>query len=506
MLSSVGATKSQKRRSVYFEGFLLGIVGIPAGILFGIIGIGVTLSAIQPLLESFSRFSSIQGLTLHVSLLSVVVAAVLAALTIFISLFIPAQRASKIMPIDAIRQSREVKLTRKAVKTSRLTYALFGFEGEIALKNLKRSRKKYRATVLSLTISLVLFLTVSYYAQTMGSTYSAVETGYNFDLLVSYTDVPSAESEEINSKIAALEGVTETTSIVKSEGLFLTQNEQLSDLVRRLYAPDEEPYFLGATLYRLDGASFERYAPALGVNPQEYRDPDNPKMILVNFGQDYTNGRRSAGELVSIEPGQSLSFSIDESRSAELTAGLLTDQRPMGVLISPLYQIAAIVSPEVYDALPDDLKSTASDGDTRFEQLFLTCENPDAVETKVQELAQGFSGRIYTTNIAAEAQSEHNLMVVLGVFIYGFIILISLICIANIFNTVTTNIALRRRELAMLRSVGMTPRSFNRMIRFESVFYGLKALLYGLPISLAVALLLYRMQGGAFDVGFSCRG
>jgi len=509
MLASVGATKRQKRRSVYFEGLLLGIVGIPAGILVGIAGIGITLSGIRPLLESFMDFSSSEGLSLHVSGISVILTIVLAALTIFISVWIPARRASKIMPIDAIRQSKEIKLTRKAMKTSRLTRALFGFEGEIALKNLKRSRKKYRATVLSLIISLVLFLTVSYYAEEMTRASSTVEVGYNFDIVVSYTDMPAQEAKKASDKMAALEGVTETAAVEKADGFFL--NAPLSDLVRRLYSPAGEDYPLGTTLYCLDSAAFDRYVSSLGADPQEYRDPENPKVVLVNYGQDYFNGKYTAGEIFSAKSGDILHFSnaLDsetiDKKDVELEVGLLTDQRPMGVLISPLNNVSVVMGREVFDSLPDELKSIDPNGNPGFQQLFLSCENADALEIQIQELTQDISSRssyVYIFNVAAQTRSEQNLMLVLGVFIYGFIVLISLICIANIFNTVTTNIALRRREFAMLRSVGMTPGSFNRMIRFESVFYGLKALLYGLPISLAVSLLLHGMQSDVFELGF----
>ena len=510
MLASVGATKRQKRRSVYFEGFLLGIVGIPLGILGGIAGIGITLSAIRPLMESFINFSSDTGLSLHVSLLSIAVAAALAALTIFISVWIPARRASKIMPIDAIRQSKEIKLTRKGVKTPRLTRALFGFEGELALKNLKRSRKKYRATVLSLIISLVLFLTVSYYAEAMNRSYGAVETGFNFDFTISYTNVPARQAREANERIAALEGVTDTAAVETADGVLLARKGQLSDLVRRLYTSDDrEDFSLSATLYSFDDAAFDRYVHSLGADPQEYRDPDNPRMILVNYGSAYFDGKRTAGEIFSIKPGDTLSFSPDppsgevEEKGVELEAGMLTDRRPMGVLISPLDSVSMVVSRQVFDALPDSLKSVDSRGNPSFQKLYITGGEDEELETRIQEITQGLSGSTYVFNVAAQAQKEHNMMLVLGVFIYGFIILISLICIANIFNTVTTNVALRRREFAMLRSVGMTPGSFNKMIHFESVFYGLKALLYGLPISFAVSLLLHHMQADVFDVGFS---
>lgn len=296
----------------------------------------------------------------------------------------------------------------------------------------------------------------------------------------------------------------ETAAAEKADGQLRMKNSQLSGLVRQLYAPDGKDYSLHAALYCLDDAAFDRYAVGLGADPQEYRDPGHPKMILINYGQAYSNGKRAAGELLSIPPNTKLRFSSDKtSESAELEAGLLTDRRPMGILVSSLDGVSAVVSRKVFDNLPNSLKSIDSNGNPSFQQLFVSCENTDALETRIQAITQGVTGRTYVFNVAAQARSERNMMLVLGIFIYGFIILISLICIANIFNTVTTNVALRRREFAMLRSVGMTPKSFNKMIRFESLFYGLKALAYGLPISIAVSLLLHRMQADVFEIGFS---
>ena len=134
----------------------------------------------------------------------------------------------------------------------------------------------------------------------------------------------------------------------------------------------------------------------------------------------------------------------------------------------------------------------------------MTTDEDQRLEAKLNELTQTLpASGYYIYNIKSMARSEQNLSIFLGVFVYGFITLISLICIANIFNTVSTNIGLRRRELAMLRSVGMTPKGFGRMLRFESIFYGLKGLLWGLPISLAVALLLYNMQTDVLGMQFS---
>ena len=92
---------------------------------------------------------------------------------------------------------------------------------------------------------------------------------------------------------------------------------------------------------------------------------------------------------------------------------------------------------------------------------------------------------------------------VINIFVFGFITLISLISLANIFNTVSTGLALRRREFAMLKSVGMSPASFRRMIRFESLFYGGKAVLYGLPAGFLVMFAMYMVLKRNFSTGFT---
>src|SRR5690606_13765846 len=84
-----------------------------------------------------------------------------------------------------------------------------------------------------------------------------------------------------------------------------------------------------------------------------------------------------------------------------------------------------------------------------------------------------------------------------------FIVLITAISIANILNTISTSISLRKREFAMLKSMGMTPKGFNKMINYESIFYGIKSLIYGLPLSIVCMLLIYKALGNSFSYSFT---
>ena len=87
----------------------------------------------------------------------------------------------------------------------------------------------------------------------------------------------------------------------------------------------------------------------------------------------------------------------------------------------------------------------------------------------------------------ASRDQTNNIITLAAIFMYGFIVVVALIGVTNIFNTITTNIQLRAKEFAMLKSVGMTDDEFNRMIRFETILYTLRALLIGLPIGILIS-------------------
>ena len=111
-----------------------------------------------------------------------------------------------------------------------------------------------------------------------------------------------------------------------------------------------------------------------------------------------------------------------------------------------------------------------------------------------------------TTNLfdhGQEAENERNLVMIIRIFAYGFIILISLISAANVFNTISTNVALRRREFAMLKSVGMTDKGFNKMMNFECLLYGSRALLLGIPVSVGVSAVIWYAVSQGYELEFT---
>ncbi len=510
LLASVGATKRQKRASMYYEGFVIGLIGIPLGLLAGIGGMAITLRAIQPLLDEFINVSEGMTLDLVVPLWSIGATVALAVLTIFISVYMPARRASRITAIDAIRLSHDVKLTRRAVKTSRLTRSLFGFEATVALKNLKRSRRKYRSTIVSLVISVVLFLTVSMYASMTQSIYSATEEGYNFDIFVSYSSITDMQRDSMNEDIASLDLVTGHTQTISFDGLTDISSDLLSETAKKAYGTFDETALFGATLIALDDESFSSYVESVGGSHIDFADTAVPKAILINYGQGYYQNdgdviTKIAGNILNVHVGDKLPFFTDSENkddSIDLTIAAVTDERPMGALIQSMSSVTFITTSDVFNAITASLDSLTPDSPGYT--MYLTTSDDQKLEKQLGQMLQGLPSSSYNFyNIQSANRSQQSINTFLGVFVYGFIILISLICIANIFNTVSTNIALRRREFAMMRSVGMTPGGFNRMVRFESIFYGLKALLLGLPISVAISYLLYQTEQSVLISGFT---
>ena len=124
---------------------------------------------------------------------------------------------------------------------------------------------------------------------------------------------------------------------------------------------------------------------------------------------------------------------------------------------------------------------------------------PTSIEEGAENLTtllneNDFGSNYVSDNIDA-LETMNTVIFIIQVFVYGFITLISLITIANIINTISANIALRRKEFAMLKSVGTTPKGFSKMVSLESVFYALKAVIFGVPISVLISVVLNKMLG-----------
>ncbi|MDD4347026.1 MAG: ABC transporter permease [Desulfitobacteriaceae bacterium] len=187
----------------------------------------------------------------------------------------------------------------------------------------------------------------------------------------------------------------------------------------------------------------------------------------------------------------------DNNIESEVAA--VADKTPIGeTTLTDTLGAILIVAEEVYDSmLPERFNYTNV-------QMFINSSDPTGLIESIKEYQKHTSiANIHIYDVAASNKENMQFVTLISVFFYGFVALIAAICVANIFNTISTSISLRKREFATLKSIGMTPKGFNKMINYESLFYGIKALLYGLPISFGIMYLIYKLLSNSFEFSFA---
>lgn len=492
MLSSIGATRKQIKRNVYYEASLLGLMGIPVGIVSGLFASFVLLKIADHFLRDALTFE----MKFSFSWLTILFAGVLGIFTIFLSAQKSANRASKIAPIQAIRNNDDIKISAKSVKSPKWVGRFFGIGGEISYKNLQRSKKKYRTTVISIVVCIIVFITVSSFVDLAFNTVKAQYQDWNYNMVIGYDSMEDIESkfEEIR-QLDHLEDVTNKRSasmrfttdkytdayfdFCEDTGMFDGLDVQKGNAIED-----------SIMIYVLDDDSYQKYAEKLGLDSEEVEG----KAILMNhvFVQNYDEETNQVKQIemnqFTFKEGDVITGAIAKSSEDEeelkdeqisLEIAVVTDKVPFAF---EQYQNWAIL------IVGEDWKDMIL-GDSYYGYICIDSDNAAATQKDLEKILGDDQGSI--SNFEESVQSERSLFTLIAIFLYGFITVIALIGVTNIFNTITTNMNLRRREFAMLKSVGMTKKEFNRMIQLESFFYGMKSLLIGIPVGCLISYIIY---------------
>ncbi|MBX4271933.1 ABC transporter permease [Clostridium estertheticum] len=515
ILSSVGATARQLRNSVLFEGFCIGAVGIPIGVIVGIGSIGLVISVVA---KNFGNilYSNVP-FTLTVSIPVIVVAAAVSIVTILISAYIPARKAASTPVMESIRQTNDVKIESKAVKTSKLAQRIYGLEGTLALKNFKRNKKRYRSIVLSLILSVVLFISTSAFVTDMKQASERAVAFATYDIGLATQDMNDSEMLPLYDKLKTADGVYESSYQALMKYSCAAKASDLSDYYWKyagLHSPDETVN-LPMDIQFLDNSAYLNIIKGLGLPVKEYTGK-NAKMISVAKMPRHMKGNREEDVNTSIDifKSSSMNFTITpetngkpkmkQKRNVSIT---FVNTVPPDTL--PLLGKSGSKNPFSCKVMaPYSLKEKFETPDTHvaIKGLTFSSKNPTKSVAEMEAMIKGerIKSNYKLYNFYEILDQNRNYVFIANVFAYTFIIMISLIAVANVFNTISTNIKLRRRELAMLRSVGMSDRDFQKMMNFECAFYGMKALLFGLPISAISSWLIYKgmVNGGADNINF----
>lgn len=513
ILSSVGATARQLRNSVLFEGLCIGAVGIPIGVIVGIGSIGLVISVVAKNFENIA-YSNVP-FTLTVSVPAIMVASAVSIVTILISAYIPARKAASTPVMESIRQTNEVKVESKAVKTSKLAQRIYGLEGTLALKNFKRNKKRYRSIVLSLVLSVVLFISTNAFVTNLKQMSEHAVTFTTYDIGVATQDMDDSEMLPLYDKLKTANGVYESLYQGLMKYSCAAKASDLSDSYWEcmgLHSPDETVN-LPMQIQFLEDSAYLNIIKDLGLPAEEYTG-QNAKMIAVAKIESHMEANQEVDKFIDMFKSSSMNFTIAPETNGEpkMEHGQNVSITFVETVPPDTLQIlenSGSKNPFIFNVMaPYSLKEKFETRDNHVvnKGLSFSSNNPAQSVAEMKTMIQdaGITSKYTLYNFYEILDENRNMIFIANVFAYTFIIMISLIAVANVFNTISTNIKLRRRELAMLRSVGMSERDFQKMMNFECAFYGMRALLFGLPIATISSWLIYKwmVDGGADNIDF----
>lgn len=503
MLASVGATKKQIKKNVLYEAFILGLIGIPLGILGGLLASYILIILCNYMLAEVLNME----LIFAISYISLGLSVILGALTIYLSAVRSAKKASRISPITAIRSNDDIKVKSKKIKAPRVIKKIFGIGGDVSYKNLKRNNKKYRTTVISIIVCVSVFIALYSF---MSLAFKTVEMQYgerNFNLEMSVNIDNKETSDNIKKQLLSIEGY-KRYDILRWFYVTISNpsySEEYLSYYKRILDSSELDDFYNSTnleVYSLGEEEYQSYIKRLGLN---YNDVVN-KAILINNDIEWLpatedeNFKKTEIPFFNYKIGDVLTGeyrNVSEKGTKgkyEIEIGGITSTRPLGLENSygtPFLIISDAKLEEVIDS----------------NQFIINAdmEDADKAQDEAEKILSTMSDSDYDIyNLDRDVRTMNSMFTLIAIFLYGFITVIALIGITNIFNTITTNMELRSREFAMLKSIGMTKKEFNRMIRLESLFYGTKSLIIGIPIGCGLSYLIYKtLMDGSWSFAYS---
>lgn len=502
ILNSIGATKSQIMKFVFLEGFLVSIVGIPIGLLSGTVAIDIVFKVIK----TFFKTSMFGELDLRVvfSPIVLILSTLVILLTIFISALIPAINAAKISPLEAIKNSSNLKVGK--IKSSKLVKKIFKTEGELAYKNLRRNKGKFRITLFSLVISIVIFISfngfVDMFIEANQINYGSITndlTLYENNLLT---------KEEVQKTIDELKKINGLKDVAIDKGYNLNVhvdekniNKDLRESLKqsRYVDMDNSNYnFINSRLYIPGYFSISNIKLSEGKFDRKTAKAENG-VILVRYSYQESLAKKGKVVLSNYKVGDTLNCTItsydsdgkESAKEVKLKILAITDEILTGNNQYPETSFGVVA----YDDLIPSLGIT----DDKSSSIYYVATNREkSTRDEVKKVAE--ENNLSVIDSIDEAQKLEQTMNVMKIFVYGFIVVISLVSVTNIINTISTNINLRKREFAVIKSIGVTPQGFKKMIYMESILYGILSLLYGIPIGICLNVLMNRILEGMITV------
>ena len=501
ILNSIGATKSQIIKLVFIEAFIVSVIAIPIGIVCGTISIDLVFRFIQRFFEN--SFIADMNLRVVYNPYIIIGSILIVLITIGISAILPAITAAKISPLEAIKNSSNLKIGK--VKDSKIVRFIFKTEGVLAYKNLRRNKKKFRITLFSLIISVVIFISFSGFMELFIKANKVQSGQMNYDLYLYKNGF--VEDDKIINELKKLNGI-ENFSINNeySIGTNVEENninKSYKELIEKYFTKenknDEVVYNFSNSLFFFPGdEAISKLKLKTGKFDKETAIKENG-IILRNKSYYEELGKKGDVSLTNYKVGDIIDayeIGYDEKNDKEIIETvklkvLATTEDLLPGQLSSSYMGLDFIT---YDEVGQKLGFNINKG-----RMYISTNKEENTRKAIKEIAEKYG---YTVNDEIEyARKNEQSMMAMKVFVYGFVSVISLVSITNIVNTISTNINLRKREFAIIKSIGVTPSGFNKMIYLESLLYGALSLIYGIPIGMGITILMNKTLGDVINLG-----
>ena len=506
IMRSIGTTPKQIRRLVFIEATILSVISIPLGVIFGYLGTKTLFY-----LLTLDQYSSFSGLIVITSPLVILCSALVGLMAVYISAFLPALSAGKVAPLNAIFYHRNLKHKEKNSKGGSLIKKLFGIEALLAYKNSGRNKKRLLITAFSLSISIILFIVFSLFTNYAFKIHGN-EFGYSSDFFISTETSDDNEAVyEIKDidEIKSIEGIKEVVPIRKGQVVsFLDENKLLEDNfpsyeIKNL-DKSKKSAVLDSVVYGYDTPELEKSMEYIIGKRPDIKEIDKEKGVLIVQNAVYIDDSKvnilpmvdlKIGDTIIIENNMDryldnpLNYEIDANDTIELKVMGILEKVTFGQQYPYAGQMNLITTKEVYEKVI---------GNSGYDSLYINLQE-DAdytfVSKSLMSVVEKNPGLYVRDNIAMKARDQKSARE-MAIFIYGFIALITLIGILNIINTISTNLVTRIKEFGMLRAVGMSSKSMNKMIRLEAIFSSILGAIIGLILGNILSYYLYTIISG----------
>lgn len=504
ILRCTGASPRQIKKLVLKEALILSAIGIPLGLASGVLAMEIVIGIVKILVE--------QEIKIVISPIVFIIGIILGLVTIYLSAIGPARRASKVSPLEAARNTGSLKKENlKKVRKFKIIYRIFGIEGQIAYKNLRRNKKKFRVTVFSLVISIVLYIVFGSFASLVFKM-GAVKENDIKDFMVWRN---GNADREINAstcdEIAKLKDVEKVYKVMRTNKTIPVSKEKVNPKLLELrphlksQIKNEHLVFDGNILISYEDnilPELKRYLKDGTVDKETLNNENGVIIIKTNRLYDNDTKKTTMLDAVDLKVGDEIKI-LNDNYSENSKSNDKEDTKTVkvvGILEKGILEnkynynsgIILITSNKVYKKLT---------GNNHIDKLFVQLKkdhNKDNVADYLKTLNKK-DPRYQYVDAAEQSKENRHRAIAINIFLYGFVVVISLIGCLNIINTISTNLMLRKRELAMMMAVGMDKFKMNKMVCIEGICYGVIASLYGAVIGTALSYKLFTLMTNFTD-------